>query len=176
MAEFIAKTKRKSYNTKYRLQFIKITNDIEHFIQESGLLSGSVVIQTNHTTCSLWMNEDEKNLIGPSEEIGYINDLKRVLDRFAGPEEEYHHNDVLDSKNTKGKRDTHLCIADENGVINECMNGHAHAQAMVLQSSLTLIVEDGKLAKGPWQEVLLVELDHDRERTITMLAQGIAKR
>jgi len=65
-----------------------------------------------------------------------------------------------------------LCIPDENGVIQECINGHAHAHNLIIPSYLTLIIANGKLVRGTWQQILLVELDHDRSRTVTMLVQG----
>mgnify|MGYP000231385845 CR=1 FL=1 len=163
----------KIYQTKYRVHFIRITEDIEAVILRSGVLEGSVVIQTNHTTASLWVNEDEKNLIGPSEEIGYTADLRKILDTFASPMLEYGHNDIAHAENTDGKRNTHLCEPDLHGVIHECINGHAHAQAMILQSSVTLIVHQGKILKGRWQQVMLVELDHDRERQVSFMVQGV---
>ena len=73
--------------------------------------------------------------------------MKRILDRFAHPDEEYGHNDIADINNPEGKRNTHLCDADSCGVIHECINGHAHAQAMILPASLSMIVRDGKLLK-----------------------------
>ena len=170
--EYKSAIKEKIYQTKHRLEFINITNDVEKFVKFSGVKTGTVTLQTHHTTCGIWINEDEKNLIGPEEKLGYAPDLKRVLDRFASPSEEYHHNDIRDAKNPGGKRHTHLCEPDENGVIKECINGHAHAHNMILQSYATLIIENGKLLRGSWQQILLVELDHDRERKITMLAQG----
>lgn len=165
-------TARRTYQTHHRLEFITITPEVELFVRESGVLNGTVTLQTHHTTCSLWVNEDEKNLIGSEDALGYVPDLQRVLDRFANPFEEYHHNDVRDAKNPDGKRHTHLCPADENGVIQECLNGHAHAHNMILPSYLTMIIQNGALLRGPWQQILLIELDHDRERTLTMLAQG----
>ena len=104
--------------------------------------------------------------------MGYTNDLKRILDRFADPKEKYHHNDVMNGENPSGKRDTHLCEADENGVINECINGHSHAHNMILQSSISMIVEKGKLVRGPWQEIMLIELDHSRNRKVSVLIMG----
>ena len=161
-----------SWDTRHRLEFINITKDVERFVVNSGVKTGTVTLQTHHTTCGLWVNEDEKNLIGPKASLGYIPDLMRVLDRFADPLEEYNHNDIRDVKNPNGKRHTHLCLPDENGVIVECVNGHAHAHNMILPSYLTLIIEKGTLIRGQWQQILLVELDHDRKRTVTMLAQG----
>ncbi len=170
---FLTHLETKKYQTKYRQEFITITPDVEEIIKNSSIKRGTIVIQTHHTTCGIWINENEKNLIGPSEEIGYIADLRKVLDNFADPTNEYGHNDICHSQNKDGKRNTHLCEPDENGVINECINGHAHAQAMMLQSSISLIVEDGKLLRGRWQEVMLVELDHDRPRLVSFLVSGV---
>lgn len=161
------------YQTKYRAHFITITEDIQKLISKSGIIDGNIVIQTHHTTCGVWINEDEKNLIGPSEEIGYASDLRKVLDNFASPMHDYNHNDVRDSRNEKGKRNTHLCEPDENGVIQECINGHAHAQALMIHPSLCSIVKDGKLLLGKWQQIMLVELDHNRERQVSVMIQGV---
>lgn len=171
--EFNSYLETKKYQTKYRQEFITITEAVENAIKNSGIKRGSVVIQTHHTTCGIWINENEKNLIGPSEEIGYTADLRHVLDNFASPMHDYGHNDVKHDGNQYGKRDTHLCEPDENGIIHECINGHAHAQALMIHPSITVIVEDGKIHKGRWQEIMLVELDHDRERQVSFLVQGV---
>lgn len=169
----IAKTKTFSVQTKHRQEFITITKAVEEFVAESGVTTGTVTIQSHHTTASIWVNEDEKNLIGPKEKLGYVHDLSHVLDNFAHPDHAYGHNDVRDARNPKGKRDTHLCDADSCGIVHECINGHAHAQAMMLHCSVTMIIEKGGLVKGRWQQIMLVELDHDRKREVTLLAQGI---
>ena len=171
--EFHSHLETKKYKTRYRQEFITITSDVDEIIKKSGVKRGSILIQTHHTTCAIWVNENEKNLIGPSEELGYISDLRRVLDNFANPGDEYGHNDICHSQNKTGKRNTHLCEPDENGVINECVNGHSHAQALMLHPSISLIIDEGKLLKGGWQEVMLVELDHDRERSVSFLVSGV---
>ena len=171
--KYFAYLETKKYQTKHRAEFITITDDVKAVIKRSGVKRGVIVIQTHHTTCGVWVNENEKNLIGPTEVLGYESDLRRVLDGFASPTYEYGHNDIRHAENKNGKRDTHLCEPDENGIIHECINGHAHAQALILQSSVLLIVEGGTLLRGIWQEVMLVELDHDRERTVSFLVHGI---
>ena len=170
---FTSHLETKKYKTKYRAHFITITEDIEKAIKASQVLQGTLTIQTHHTTCGVWINENEKNLIGPSEELGYTADLKKILDNFADPTDDYGHNDICDSSNKDGKRNTHLCEPDENGIIQEFINGFSHAQALLIQPSLSMIIEDGKLLRGRWQEVMLVELDHDRERTVSFLIQGV---
>lgn len=157
-------------HTKKRLEFITVTEKIQSIINTSGIQNGMVLVQTHHTTCSVWVNEDEKNLVGNHHFEEY--DLKRVLDRFAHPDEQYGHNDIKDARNPEGKRDTHLCKPDEKGICHECINGHAHAHAMILPHAVQLIVQGGKLLLGTWQEIMAIELDHDRERTISVLVMG----
>ncbi len=165
-------TKTKEYQTRKRLDFITITDDIKAFVQESGITTGSLTIQSHHTTASVWINENEKNLIGGEDIKHEVPDLQRILDRFAHPNEEYGHNDIADARNPEGKRNTHLCEPDAKGICHECVNGHAHAQGMILQSSITVIIENSKPLLGTWQEIMLIELDHDRKRTLTFCAQG----
>lgn len=171
--KFVSCFETLKYYTKYRTHFINITKDILSIVHKSGIKDGTLVVQTHHTTCGVWINEDEKNLIGPSEELGYTADLRKVLDNFASPMHDYNHNDVRDSKNKEGKRNTHLCEPDENGVINECINGHAHAQALMIHPSLCCIVKDGKILLGKWQQIMIVELDHNRERQVSVMIQGV---
>lgn len=164
---FTTHTETLSIKTKKRLAFVTITPQVERIVAESGVREGVVVVQSHHTTARIWVNEDEKNLVGCEGA-----DIHRALDRFASPDDEYGHNDVRDSRNPSGKRDTHLCRPDEKGECHECANGHAHAQALMLPHSATFVVHKGWLVKGEWQEVMLVELDHDRDRTVSVHVQG----
>ena len=134
-----------------------------------------LIIQTHHTTFSVWVNESEKNLIGPEEVLGYIPDLKLILDRFASPNENFSHDDIRDINNLKGRRTEDLPKPNSDGTISEPRNAHSHAHALILQCSLPLIIENFQLILGKWQNVFLIELDHARERKITLLAQGIGK-
>ena len=163
----MSKVETLTYQMKRRLEFRTITKDIASLVEKTGIWQGVVVVQTQHTTCRLWLNEDEKNLIGES------GDLAEAMDKFAHPDEEYGHNDIKDARNPNGKRDTHLCAPDEKGLCHECINGHAHAQALLLPASVSMIVQKGKLVTGVWQELMLVELDHDREREVSVLLQGV---
>ncbi len=43
-------------------------------------------------------------------------------------------------------------------------NGHSHVRATFLGPSLTVPVVDGKLALGPWQQVVFLELDNKPRR------------
>jgi len=45
-------------------------------------------------------------------------------------------------------------------------NGAAHLKAAILGPSETIPVQDGRLLLGPWQAIMLVELDGPRERRV----------
>ena len=174
-SNIIYKTKTLHFKTKYRLQFINITKEVQRFVKESKIKTGSLIIQTHHTTFSIWINEGEKNLIGNESNLGYTPDLKLILDRFASPNENFSHDDIRDINNPKGKRVDDLPKPNKDGTIDEPRNAHSHAHALMLHASLPLIIENSELLLGKWQNILAVELDHARERKITLLAHGIGK-
>ena len=169
----ISKTKTLSFKTKYRLQFINITKEVQDFVKESKIKTGSLIAQTHHTTFSVWVNEAEKNLIGNEKDLGYASDLKLILDRFASPNENYSHDDIRDINNPNGRRNEDLPKPNKDGTIDESRNAHSHAHALMLHTSLPLIIENSRLLLGKWQNILAVELDHSRDRKITLLVQGI---
>ena len=45
-------------------------------------------------------------------------------------------------------------------------NSHAHARALLTGSSVTVIVEDGKMQLGTWQGIFFMEYDGPRQRQI----------
>jgi len=143
--EYKAVSKTLEFKTRCRLDFYNVTKEVEEFVQGSGIKTGTITLQTPHTTCGLWVNEDEQNLIGPEKTLGRIPDLQRSLDRLAGPDEEYGHNDIRTAKNPNGKRYTHLCPLGADGESVECVDGYSHAQNMAIHSYLTLIIEGGKV-------------------------------
>lgn len=47
-------------------------------------------------------------------------------------------------------------------------NADSHLRSILLQSSLSIPVNKGRLDLGTWQRVILVELDGPRNRTVTV--------
>lgn len=45
-------------------------------------------------------------------------------------------------------------------------NAHSHIKASLMGHSLTIPIEEGKLALGRWQAIFLAEFDGPRERTV----------
>ena len=52
-------------------------------------------------------------------------------------------------------------------------NAHAHLQGVMMGTSVTIPVAEGRLALGTWQSVLFVELDGPRSRRLHVQVMGL---
>jgi secondary thiamine-phosphate synthase enzyme len=134
--------------TQAGTRFVDLTVLVEERVRQSSVVSGVAVVQSLHTTAALAVNENEPLL---------LSDLERTFERLA-PEALGYAHDELERRGP--------LPADER------RNGAAHCRALVLSPSLTLVVEEGRLALGRWQRLLLVELDPPRERELAIVVLG----
>lgn len=118
-----------------------ITPQIESLIASTPIQNGQVIIFSRHTTTALAINENEERL---------LEDVKVFLRKLAPESDRYLHNDL------------HLRDVPE----DEPINAHSHLMAMMLSTSETVPIVDGKLALGTYQSVLFFELDGPRKRTV----------
>ena len=130
-------------------QFIDITPAVQDFIRRSGVSHGLAVIFSRHTTAAIKINEHEPEL---------LKDMEAFLSRLSPAEAAYFHND--------------FSVRTVNMMEDECPNGHAHCQHLLLSTSETLPIVGGQLHLGVWQSVFLVELDRPRERTVVVQVIG----
>ncbi len=130
-------------------EFIDITDHVAECLQRSGIASGMVVVYSKHTTAAIKINEHEPEL---------LKDMEAFLSRLSPAEASYFHNDFT--------------VRTVNMMEDECPNGHAHCQHLVLGASETIPVIDGQLALGVWQRIFLVELDRPRPRDIVIQVMG----
>ncbi len=83
------KTFRKElfFNTKNRIDFINITDDVQQAIDESGIKEGLCLINAMHITASVFINDNE---------YGLHNDFRKWLEKLAPhePVNSYRHNDT----------------------------------------------------------------------------------
>jgi secondary thiamine-phosphate synthase enzyme len=124
-----------------------ITARVRDCVDESGIRHGFVLVTSQHTTTALAINENEERL---------VDDVKDFLKRLIPPGDRYKHNDI------------HLrdCPPDEPE------NAHSHLAAMLLGSSESIALVDGKLVLGQYQSVMLYELDGPRERKVSVQIVG----
>lgn len=83
------KTFRKElfFNTKNRIDFINITDDVQQAIDESGIKEGICLVNAMHITASVFINDNE---------YGLHNDFRKWLEKLAPhePINSYRHNDT----------------------------------------------------------------------------------
>ena len=136
-------------NTKKAPEFIDITEQVCEFVKQSKVTNGIVLVFSKHTTAAIKINENEPLL---------IEDMEKFLDRIASREDEYRHNDFT--------------IRTVNMNDDECPNGHAHCQHLLMGASETVPIVDGQLQVGTWQRIFLVELDMPRPRQVVVQILG----
>lgn len=131
-------------------QFIDITSRVNDVIRASGITDGQALVYSTHTTCSVIINENEPLL---------LKDMAHYLERQAPKAMYYGHND--------------FAIRTVSVRPNECPNGHAHCQHLVLGTSETVPVINSELLLGEFQKIFLVELDEPKVREFLVQVSGI---
>lgn len=137
-----------SLSTSQPTTFVDVTDHLEQFVAETHVRTGTVTIQTTHTTTAIIVNEHEPLL---------LLDFAVLLDRLAPCAAAYRHDDMARRSNVP--RD-------------EPRNGHAHCRALLLPTSVSLTIVNGRLVMGRWQRVLLIELDGPRRRDVSIVVVG----
>lgn len=130
-------------------EFIDITDPVQKYVAQSNVKNGFVVVFSTHTTASIKINENEPLL---------IQDMEQFLERIAPRNGHYKHNDFT--------------IRTVNMNEDECPNGHAHCQHLLLGNSETMPIIDGVLQYGKYQSIFLIELDRPRPREVMVQVLG----
>lgn len=153
-----------------------LTPTIETLLANSGMKNGAINIISRHTTTALTINERESRLAEDMEK--YFLDLAPVDERsdadYAVAGTRYLHNDINQRPDSVEEaqrcRDNGWDIDDpvtlQEWRDQEPINAHSHLLSMLLGSSETIPVIDGKMVIGQWQSILLVDLDGPRDRTV----------
>lgn len=130
-------------------EFLDITQRVQECVAESGVTLGFVVIYSKHTTAAIKINENEPLL---------LQDMEQFLERISPRNGNYRHND--------------FSVRTVNMTEEECPNGHAHCQQLLLGTSETVPIVEGMMQFGRWQSIFLIELDHPREREVVVQVLG----
>lgn len=85
------------FNVPCRRKIIRITEEVERAIDESGIKEGLVLVNAMHITASVFINDDEPGLYA---------DYERWLEKLAPekPYEQYDHNGFEDNADAHLKR------------------------------------------------------------------------
>lgn len=129
--------------TTGHLQFIDITDRVRRVVEESGVKNGVAHVFTKHTTTAVKINERCEKL---------QKDMREFLDAAAPRDKRYHHN--------------HVAVDGRD-------NAHSHLRSLLLGSSESIPVIEGRLGIGAWQSIFFIELDGPRDsRNIVISVMG----
>ncbi|MDX6706482.1 MAG: hypothetical protein QOK16_3337 [Solirubrobacteraceae bacterium] len=151
----LSHTVYRTFTTKQRRQFVRITDDVEAAVRESGVQEGLVLVSAMHITAGVWVNDDEP---------GILEDALEWLDKLAPPSWEPPANDVAsqlapdpgDYRHHRGGED----------------NGDAHFKNLLVHHQVVLPITEGRLDLGPWQAVFYCEFDGGRPKRLVIKVIG----
>jgi secondary thiamine-phosphate synthase enzyme len=133
-------------------EFIDLTEHVESIVARSPVGEGLAVVFSRHTTAAITLNELEPLL---------LEDMAEFLDRVAPRAHAYRHND--------------FDVRTVNMTPDESPNGHAHCLQLMLGTSQTIPIRDGRLSLGQWQRIFMVELDRARPREAVVQTFGMTR-
>lgn len=134
-----------SIATDKALQVLDLTDEVMARVVAMGVREGIATLCSQHTTCSVFVNESQKAL---------REDIEQFLQHIVDPATPWLHNDPTHSDCDR-------------------MNAGAHVRALMLSHSLTMQISGGELVLGQWQRVLVAELDGPRPRTLRLQVMGV---
>lgn len=130
-------------------EFIYITSQVQEVVNDAHIQNGFAIVLSKHTTAEIKINENEPFL---------IQDMKDFLERLAPRRGEYRHND--------------FSIRTANITDDECLNGHAHCQQLLLGAIETISIVDSVIQCAWWRSVFLIDLDRPRTREVLVQVMG----
>lgn len=75
-------TKYLHFNSRSQREFIRITDDVEQMVQESGIKEGFVLVSAMHITAGVYVNDWEE---------GLLEDIESWLEKLAPERSDYKH-------------------------------------------------------------------------------------
>jgi thiamine phosphate synthase YjbQ (UPF0047 family) len=145
----------RTFETQQRREFIRLTDDVQAAVDESGIREGLVLVSAMHITAGVWINDDEP---------GILEDTLEWLDKLAPPSWRQPANDVAaalspdpgDYRHHRGGED----------------NGDAHLKNLLVHHQVIVPVTDGRLDLGPWQQIFYCEFDGGRRKRLVIKILG----
>jgi secondary thiamine-phosphate synthase enzyme len=142
----------KEFETKTgcKLDALDVTEDVTDLVRTSGVIEGSVLVFSPHTTCCVMV---------AAAGAATVAALGDAMERIAPVAAYYAHDD--------------LAVRTENLVEDESANAPAHIFHVIAgRASECIPVTNGKLRLGDGQRILFVELDCSRPRRYCVQVLG----
>src|SRR5690348_16438527 len=144
-----------TFQTERRREFVRITEDVENAVRESGISEGMVLVSAMHITAGVWINDAEP---------GVQTEALERPDKLAPPSWQEPNGEVArellpdpgDYRHHRGGED----------------NGDAHLKNLLVHHQVIVPVTDGRLDLGPWQAIFYCEFDGRRNKRLVIKVLG----
>ncbi|MFQ5876293.1 MAG: secondary thiamine-phosphate synthase enzyme YjbQ [Acidobacteriota bacterium] len=131
-----------TFKTAQRMEFVRITPDVERAVAQSGVGEGLCLVNAMHITASIFINDDEP---------GLHEDYRRWLEWLAPYDagtERYRHNRTGED------------------------NGDAHHKRQIMGREVVVAITKGRLDLGPWEQIFYGEFDGRRPKRVLVKILG----
>jgi secondary thiamine-phosphate synthase enzyme len=161
------------YHELFRLQteakpsFVDVTGCVEDIVSRSGIRNGIALVYSQHTTCSVMIQEDSHDATYDGTKY-LLQDLLDVLETIiprCRREGQYLH---------PGPRHIEHAVQNLGESAAWSLNTDAHLRSSLLGRSESLPVVDGKVQLGEFGRIYFVDLDgvRARERVVRVQIVG----
>lgn len=147
--------------------YFDITKDVKEYIKESGINDGIVLVQTAHTTCSVFFEEftHDKDVAGLDYlQVDLNNGLNKIFPKQTTDSIEYRY---------PGPEHIKFGLNIDPDVV--LINADAHLKATLIGSSCTFSLIKGVINTGEYGYIYFVDWDSSRPRkrkcTITIIGE-----
>ena len=156
-----------SVQSDRRPTFHDVTAQVEQALGSSGIRNGLLVVYSQHTTCSVLIQE-------ASDDVNYwgtellMQDLVEALERLiptCRTEGQYRHPGPMHIEAARGR--------DE--LPEWSLNTDAHLRSVILGRSQTVPVIDGAMTLGEFGRIYFADFDQVRARERTIRVQVIGE-
>jgi secondary thiamine-phosphate synthase enzyme len=135
-------TRHLTLNVPTRMDFVKITDEVQQAVADSGVAEGLCLVNAMHITASVFINDDEP---------GLHHDYKRWLEGLAPFDpspERYRHNRTGED------------------------NADAHHKRQIMGREVVVAITKGRLDFGPWEQIFYGEFDGRRAKRVLIKIIG----
>lgn len=146
-----------------RPTFHDVTAFAEAFVEEIGAKSGIAVVYSQHTTCSVMIQEQSDDTDFYGEQL-LMKDLVDVLAKIAPTCE--HEGQYLHP----GMKHVTIAKEERNEEFWWSLNTDAHLRSVIMGRSAVVPIMDGKMVLGEFGKIYFADFDQvrARERTVRM--------
>lgn len=145
-----------------RVTFHDVTEKVKAALQESGIKNGIVTVFSQHTSCSVFIQEDSEDTTAWNKTPLILQDTLNVLEKVIPTceyEGQYLH---------PGKTHIEHAMAWRNEKPEWLLNTDAHLRSVLLGRSETIPVVEGEMTLGEFGIIYFADFDQTRERQRTV--------